>query len=439
MISAQVKNRGDAVGKLEFMGSVIFLLVFAGCVSQISGHLQPFQALDLANSSAACLAVGNLTGTYVYNNATMTWWFDLDTVKPGCSPACVVDDVSKNTSVNWRCTGAQPQPPTPPAASAPLVTVFQHPQLGQILTDKNGMTLYVFLRDDINRSNCYGACAAAWPPLTYSANDNLSGLPGVLGTITRNDNSTQVTYNGMPLYYFAKDKSPGDALGQNLLNIWFAAQPNMTGFPAMTYDEAVSIANASTCVTYGNLTSNVSYNLNTATWWIDLDTVKPGCAPACVVSSNQSADVNWRCTGLITNQSGSAPAANTTPVPVVKTFASDAFGDILVDPDGMALYVYTKDGISSPTCKGECASVWTPLFLNAGETLNVTGLGIVSTVAWQNGSQQVTYNGMPLYTYSADSPGLVRGNGSGSVWYVVKPDMTTFPSPPAPQPTYGYY
>ena len=409
----------------------IFLLVFAGCINQSApppgASLSTSQAMAIANSSPVCMAVGSLAGSYIYNNLTMTWWFDLNAVKVGCSPACVVYDANQSTEVNWRCTGA-----VPPAAVAPLVSVSANPQLGQILVGRNGMTLYVFLNDQINKSTCYGTCASIWPPLIYAGSENLSGLPGDLGTIARTDGSMQVTYNGMPLYYFAKDKNPGDILGQYFLNIWFVAKPDMMTFPAMTSSEAITVAKSSPCMTYGNLTSNISYNLNTSTWWINLDTVKAGCSPACVVYENRTADVNWRCTGLVMNQTNTTPSV-VSLVPAIKMSSNYNFGEILTTSDGKALYVYNKDVVDTPTCTGACADAWPPLFLGAGYTTNGTGLpGLVSTVAWQNGSRQVTYNGMPLYIYSGDTAGMVNGNGIGGTWYVATPQMNTFPVTPTP-------
>lgn len=67
----------------------------------------------------------------------------------------------------------------------------------------------------------------------------------------------------------------------------------------MTYKRAADIAINSSCATVGNLTGEPSYNNNTRTWWFNLDATKPGCAPACVVyEDNNSAEVNWRCTGV---------------------------------------------------------------------------------------------------------------------------------------------
>jgi len=68
----------------------------------------------------------------------------------------------------------------------------------------------------------------------------------------------------------------------------------------ISIQEAKSIAEASVCITEGNLTDSYVYNENTNTWWIDLDAQKEGCSPACVVSEEtNAAEINWRCTGLM--------------------------------------------------------------------------------------------------------------------------------------------
>ena len=95
--------------------------------------------------------------------------------------------------------------------------------LGNILTDGEGRALYLFTKDERNKSNCSGGCATAWPPL-LTGGDPQAG-PGVnrgrLGMISREDGSAQVTYNGWPLYYHAKDAQPGDITGQDRGGVWF--------------------------------------------------------------------------------------------------------------------------------------------------------------------------------------------------------------------------
>jgi hypothetical protein len=74
------------------------------------------------------------------------------------------------------------------------------------------------------------------------------------------------------------------------------------GFEPLTREEALAIARNSSCVQEGTLTDTAVYNDYTRTWWIDLVpfTEKQGCNPACVVSEDtRTAEINWRCTGLL--------------------------------------------------------------------------------------------------------------------------------------------
>jgi predicted lipoprotein with Yx(FWY)xxD motif len=88
-----------------------------------------------------------------------------------------------------------------------------------LVAGENGMTLYIFTEDtvDSGTSACTGECLAAWPALTVAAGETPTageGISGELGTITRPDNGTlQVTYNGLPLYFFVNDSAPGDTNG----------------------------------------------------------------------------------------------------------------------------------------------------------------------------------------------------------------------------------
>jgi predicted lipoprotein with Yx(FWY)xxD motif len=106
------------------------------------------------------------------------------------------------------------------------VSVKQDPTLGAILVDPKGMTIYWFMKDTAGTSTCYGGCAAAWPPLLATGALSLpAGTPGVLGTSPRTDGTSQVTYNGQPVYYYAKDTKPGDTTGQNVGKVWFVIAP----------------------------------------------------------------------------------------------------------------------------------------------------------------------------------------------------------------------
>lgn len=149
--------------------------------------------------------------------------------------------------------------------------------------------------------------------------------------------------------------------------------------------------------------------------------------------SNGSATVNN--TGTTTNGSASAnETANSsrtivTAQVVVQRGQDPVYGQILTDIDGMALYVSNQDKLNSSSCAGACATMWPPLLLPPGESLS-SGISGIGTIERQDGTTQVTYNGMPLYTYSGDAPDEVTGNSYEATWFVAKPGMTTFPKVP---------
>ena len=103
------------------------------------------------------------------------------------------------------------------------VKITKDAKLGNILVDGSGRTLYMFTRDEKNKSNCSGTCAQSWPPLvTVDAPKAEEGVDTAkLGTTAREDGSKQVTYNGLPLYFYSKDSKTGDTTGQNVGGIWF--------------------------------------------------------------------------------------------------------------------------------------------------------------------------------------------------------------------------
>jgi predicted lipoprotein with Yx(FWY)xxD motif len=117
--------------------------------------------------------------------------------------------------------------------TATLVSVGTATNVGQVLVDSKGMTLYYFQKDQkgSGESKCSGACASAWPPLTSSgAAKAMSGVnPSMLGTIKRSDGTTQITYAGWPLYTFVEDKRPGEDNGTDSKAFgasWYPLHPN---------------------------------------------------------------------------------------------------------------------------------------------------------------------------------------------------------------------
>ncbi len=115
-----------------------------------------------------------------------------------------------------------------PAGGVKLA-VAQVGNLGDVVTDQNGLTLYRFDKDKAkpSASNCNDACAMTWPPaLGDPTSVQLQGVDmALVGAVTRQDGTKQLTLNGWPLYTYAKDTAPGEALGQGVGKTWFAATP----------------------------------------------------------------------------------------------------------------------------------------------------------------------------------------------------------------------
>ncbi len=126
-------------------------------------------------------------------------------------------------------TSAPAMTMAPAATNGPVkVTVMISNKSGissPFLVDGQGRAVYLFENDTQNggTSTCTGGCAQKWPPVTVSGAPVAgAGVDGsLLGTITLSDNSTQVTYNGWPLYYYAGDSAPSDTNGQGLNNVWY--------------------------------------------------------------------------------------------------------------------------------------------------------------------------------------------------------------------------
>jgi predicted lipoprotein with Yx(FWY)xxD motif len=113
---------------------------------------------------------------------------------------------------------ASAAPPKTANGAPATVGVANAGSLGAILVDSKGRTVYLFEKDTGAKSTCFGACATEWPPVTTGGKPSAgSGVTAsMLGTTTRSDGKTQVTYNGHPLYLFEADQKPGDATGQNV-------------------------------------------------------------------------------------------------------------------------------------------------------------------------------------------------------------------------------
>ena len=152
-------------------------------------------------------------------------------------------NASGGTAAPTATQGAAPTVAETAGASAPAsggitLELADAADLGPYVTGEGGMSLYVFLPDEGDTSACNGACATNWPPLTVEDVADVTagaGVTGELGTITRDDGTTQATLGGSPLYYFIGDEAAGDVNGQDMNDVWYLASAE--GTPVGEEDE----------------------------------------------------------------------------------------------------------------------------------------------------------------------------------------------------------
>ena len=103
------------------------------------------------------------------------------------------------------------------------LNLVQNADFGQILTDAEGYTVYLFTNDEqgAGTSACEGDCIAAWPVVGEITSPAGSLDADLVGSIERSDGTVQATYNGWPLYRFANDEVPSDTNGQGVNGIWW--------------------------------------------------------------------------------------------------------------------------------------------------------------------------------------------------------------------------
>lgn len=241
------------------------------------------------------------------------------------------------------------------------LSVVDDPNYGEILVGNNGMTLYMFTRDEENMVNCAGDCLVNWPPLITQGEPVLGeGVDEALvGTADLPDGQKIVTYNGMPLYYWVNDKEPGDTTGQDVGGVWYVVSPE------------------------GEV----------------IDTKPP-------------------------ESESSMPDEMADEEAEISVAIDPALGEILVGSNGMTLYMFTKDEENKVNCSGDCLVNWPPLVTQGNPVLGEgVDEALVGTADLPDGGKIVTYNGMPLYYWVNDKePGETTGQGVGGVWYVVSPE-----------------
>jgi predicted lipoprotein with Yx(FWY)xxD motif len=154
---------------------------------------------------------------------------------------CGSSSTTSSSTTAGAVTSAQAASSTQAAAttSAPTVVISttKTPEDGTLISGANGRTLYVFKADEkstsahAKSSTCYGGCANVWPPVIVAGTPTVAGKANasLIGVTTRRDGTKQVTYNGLPLYYYAADTKAGQATGNHLkdgFGLWIGMLPS---------------------------------------------------------------------------------------------------------------------------------------------------------------------------------------------------------------------
>lgn len=131
---------------------------------------------------------------------------------------------------------ASDQSPTGGATAAGKLTTRDVADVGTVLVDGKGMTLYTNEAENAGRIRCVDACTDFWPPVTADKGHvpaGVPGMPGAFGVVDRPDGTTQLALDGHPLYTFSEDRTPGSARGNGFTDdfqgtkfVWHAATPD---------------------------------------------------------------------------------------------------------------------------------------------------------------------------------------------------------------------
>jgi predicted lipoprotein with Yx(FWY)xxD motif len=127
-------------------------------------------------------------------------------------------------------TAAPPETTAAPVADAAPFLGVTDTELGQLLADANGRTLYGLTKDADGSPTCVDGCATAWPPVIVDGSLDLSTLPSSasFSIVDRPDGAKQLKAGKWPLYYFSGDSAAGDANGQGSGGVWFVVAPDAT-------------------------------------------------------------------------------------------------------------------------------------------------------------------------------------------------------------------
>ena len=313
------------------------------------------------------------------------------------------------------CSGSPGSPTTAPATLAPQAATAAPASMAATgptvsadssgnFVGPDGLTLYHFDKDTAGVSNCAsGSCATNWPALTITSTGAISVGPGLdagdFATITGQNGNLQVTFNSIPLYFFAGDSKPGDKNGDGIGGLWHVATASATlasaapSIAASVSPSAGASAAPSTAASSPAVTPKVCYD---AYHYVE---DCPSTSPAA-------------------SQAAGSPSGATVSIATSGNHVNSA---------GFSLYMYDKDTTAGQSaCTGACAGNWPALTVSSASAI-VPGNGLdaedFATITRDDGSLQLTYYGKPLYMFSGDTAaGQVNGDGVLNVWHLAKPE-----------------
>jgi predicted lipoprotein with Yx(FWY)xxD motif len=198
--------------------------VSSACYGQCATNWPPLLIAD-GNPVAGEGVNGNLLGVLTRTDGTRQVMYNGMPLYYYAQDTNASDTNGQLRGNNWFIV--HPNTTTISNGKGTTVRASRNDALGPFLTDKDGRTLYLFMKDSENQSVCYGGCANSWPPLLVGSGVEPSpdGIGGTLGVAVRNDGNRQVTYGGKPLYYYTPDTNPGDTKGQGVGSVWFVVAP----------------------------------------------------------------------------------------------------------------------------------------------------------------------------------------------------------------------
>ena len=138
---------------------------------------------------------------------------------PGTTAAPVTTAASAGGGYGYEQAAPTPTPAAPALAAASVATA--ETDLGTVLVDANGMTLYGFTDDTAGEPTCVDGCADAWPPALIEGEPEVGDLDASVFTVVENALGSQLKAGDWPLYTFSGDAAPGDTNGQGSGGKWF--------------------------------------------------------------------------------------------------------------------------------------------------------------------------------------------------------------------------